>query len=222
VRTELERPGVRLESKLLNVTTVGAHEFNAVAVDGSIIASIKSHSGKTTRGRRPAAKCHACLTELHSLSPAKAHRILVLTTPERHTLFIRYIEVRRDPDTEIELLAYRRSCRRTWTIYKRSREQRSVADLACLRTLFDKVICNASYRLHPRWVVRCENQIVKDTVGPIPHWYGVRRARESAVGFEVLFKRCHESLVGYFYLQVVKQERVVSKVLPSGVAPEEC
>jgi len=42
-RAELERiHGVRFESKVLPLTTSGTHEFDAVAVDGSIVASIKS------------------------------------------------------------------------------------------------------------------------------------------------------------------------------------
>lgn len=106
VRSELERiHGVRFVSKVLPLTTGGTHEFDAVAEDGSIVASIKSLSAKTARGRRPAAKYHNCLAELYFLSLVDApKRILVLTTPEWHTMFAKYIEGRLSPGLGIQLV----------------------------------------------------------------------------------------------------------------------
>lgn len=106
VRAELERiHGVRFESKVLTLISGGTHEFDAVATDGSIVASIKSHSGKTARGKRPAAKYQACLAEVYFLSLVDApKRVLVLTTPDWHEMFVRYIKGRLAPGVEIELL----------------------------------------------------------------------------------------------------------------------
>lgn len=106
VRAELERIyGVRFVSKVLPLTTGGRHEFDAVAEDGSIVASIKSHSGKTATGRRPAAKYQACVAEMYFLSLVDApKRVLVLTTKAWHEMFVRYIDGRRHSAVEILLL----------------------------------------------------------------------------------------------------------------------
>lgn len=107
VRAELERRyGVKFESRVLTLSAGGTHEFDAVSVDGSIVASIKSHSGKTATGRRPAAKYQACVAEMYFLSLVDApKRFLVLTTPDWHEMFVRYAEGRRHPDVEILLVA---------------------------------------------------------------------------------------------------------------------
>jgi hypothetical protein len=106
VRTELERIyNVAFSSRILTLTTGGTHEFDAVAADNSIVASVKSLSGKTAGGKRPAAKYSTCLAELYFLSLVSApKRILVLTTPDWHTMFTRYIEGRLVPGVEIQLL----------------------------------------------------------------------------------------------------------------------
>lgn len=106
VRAELGRiHGVRFESRILTLTIGGTHEFDAVAEDESIVASIKSPSGKTKRGKRPAAKYSTCLAELYFLSLIEApKRMLVLTTPEWHAMFERHIEGRLAPGLSVELL----------------------------------------------------------------------------------------------------------------------
>lgn len=106
VRAKLERIyGVAFTSKTLTLTTGGTHEFDAVAVDGSIVASIKSLSAKTKSGNRPSAKYPNCVAEIYYLSLVQApRRILVLTTPGWHTMFMKYIEGRLHPAVEIELL----------------------------------------------------------------------------------------------------------------------
>jgi hypothetical protein len=106
VRTELERiHGVPFTSQHLTLTTGAKHEFDAVSVDRQIVASIKSLSGKTSGGKRPAAKYSTCLAELYFLSLVAApKRILVLTTPDWHTMFVTYIEGRQHPGVEIELI----------------------------------------------------------------------------------------------------------------------
>lgn len=107
VRRQLETiHGMPFESRVLRLSTGGTHEFDAVSHDGSIVASIKSLSAKTKRGKRPAAKYSTCLAELYFLSLIDApKRILVLTTPEWHTMFERYIDGRLAPGLTIELLA---------------------------------------------------------------------------------------------------------------------
>jgi hypothetical protein len=66
VRGELHRlHGRAFSSQVLRLPTGGTHEFDAVADDGSIIASIKSLSGNTSGGKRPAGKYAVCLAELY-------------------------------------------------------------------------------------------------------------------------------------------------------------
>lgn len=97
--------GMPFESRVLMLTTGGTHEFDAVSEDGSIVASIKSLSAKTKRGKRPAARYSTCLAELYFLSLVDAPtRMLVLTTPEWHTMFERYIDGRLARGLSIELI----------------------------------------------------------------------------------------------------------------------
>lgn len=106
VRAQLQAiHGVAFNSRVLRLSTGGTHEFDAVSEDGSIVASIKSLSAKTRRGKRPAAKYSTCLAELYFLSLVDApKRVLVLTTPEWHSMFERYIEGRLAPGLTVELL----------------------------------------------------------------------------------------------------------------------
>lgn len=106
VREALERiHGVPFTSRVLELTTGGTHEFDAVSEGGSIVASIKSLSAKTSGGKRPAAKYHNCVAELYYLSLVVApRRILVLTTPTWHEMFTKYIKGRLAPGIEVELI----------------------------------------------------------------------------------------------------------------------
>ncbi len=68
----------------------GSHEFDAVSVDGSVVVSIKSASGLTAGGKNPSGKIKDCIAELYFLSLVDVPtRILVLTTPEFHQLFVK-------------------------------------------------------------------------------------------------------------------------------------
>lgn len=106
VRGELQRlHGCMFTSQVLRLPTGGTHEFDAVSDDGSIVASIKSLSGKTSGGKRPAGKYASCLAELYFLTLVEApRRMLVLTTPDLHTMFVRYMQGRLHPRLEIELI----------------------------------------------------------------------------------------------------------------------
>jgi len=106
VRGELQRLHARhFSSEVIRLPTGGTHEFDAVADDRSIIASIKSLSGKTASGKMPAGKYASCLAELYFLMLTDApRRMLVLTTPSLHTMFAKYMQGRLHPDLEIELI----------------------------------------------------------------------------------------------------------------------
>lgn len=70
----------KAEATKLKLTTNGEHEFDAVSQDGAVVASIKSHSGKTKSGRIASGGVLACIAELYYLSLLEAEqRILVLT-----------------------------------------------------------------------------------------------------------------------------------------------
>lgn len=59
VRGRLEQfYGVKFTKQFLQLSTGASHEFDAVAADGSIVASIKATSGLTAGGRIPVGKLH--------------------------------------------------------------------------------------------------------------------------------------------------------------------
>ncbi len=59
-----------------------------MSVDATVVASIKSASGKTSGGNVPSGKINDCLAELYYLSLVGAPtRFLVLTTPEFFEIF---------------------------------------------------------------------------------------------------------------------------------------
>jgi hypothetical protein len=85
--------------------TGGRHEFDAVADDGSVVASIKSASGKTRGGRHPAGKVHAAISELYFLSLVDAPaRQLILTTPDFYEIFIRTLSGKLTPGIEVRCI----------------------------------------------------------------------------------------------------------------------
>lgn len=93
VRAQLrERHGQEFSPVVLPLRTGGRHEFDAVSADRSIVASVKAASGLTAGGRFPSGKVNTCLAELYYLSLVDAPtRMLVLTTPAFHKLFMKRI-----------------------------------------------------------------------------------------------------------------------------------
>ena len=89
VRRELEaRYHIPFEQRELKLSTGAAHTFNAVSSDGRIVASIKTSSGLTSGGKRPAAKVQAAVADLYYLSLVDAEtKLLVLTTAQFRELF---------------------------------------------------------------------------------------------------------------------------------------
>jgi len=66
------------------------HKFDAVSEDGAIVASIKSHSWKTSGGKRPAGKIGAIYQALYFLSLVKAEtKLLILTDEEAYKGFLK-------------------------------------------------------------------------------------------------------------------------------------
>ena len=80
--------GIAFSAELLALPMGGHHEFDAVSADLSIVASIKSASGKTAGGRIPNGKIKDSIAELYFLSQVPARqRLLVLTNPEFFRIF---------------------------------------------------------------------------------------------------------------------------------------
>ena len=106
VRTALAKAfGVPFDSKVITLTTGGTHEFDAVSGDGSIVAGIKSLSGKTARGRVPDGKIKNALAELYFLVLASATtRLLVLTDPEFYEIMTAKLAGRLAPGITIKLI----------------------------------------------------------------------------------------------------------------------
>lgn len=74
--------------RVLRLPSGGSHEFDAVSVDGMIVASVKSAGGRTASGKHPGGKVNGAIAELYFLSLITAPtRALVLTTPEFHKIF---------------------------------------------------------------------------------------------------------------------------------------
>lgn len=65
------------------------HEFDAVSRDGTIVAGIKSSTGKTSGGRRPAAKIAEAYKEIYFLCLVHTgHKLLVLTDPDFYEILV--------------------------------------------------------------------------------------------------------------------------------------
>ncbi len=97
-----DRHGVVFEKRRLPLTTGGLHEFDAVAADGSIVASIKTASGLTAGGKVPSGKIKDSVAELYFLSLVDAPvRLLVLTTPAFYEILMRHVAGKLAPGIEI-------------------------------------------------------------------------------------------------------------------------
>jgi hypothetical protein len=92
VRAQLTQEfGQPFAPEFLPLAPGGRHEFDAVAVDRSVVASVKSASGLTAGGRVPSGKIKDCIAELYFLSLVEAPtRRLVLTTPAFFDIFARH------------------------------------------------------------------------------------------------------------------------------------
>jgi hypothetical protein len=101
-RTLGGRHGLVFEKRRLPLVTGGLHEFDAVAVDGSVVASIKTASGMTAGGKVPSGKIKDSIAELYFLSLVEAPvRLLILTTPAFHSILVRHLEGKVAPGIEI-------------------------------------------------------------------------------------------------------------------------
>jgi hypothetical protein len=91
IREQLaQRYGQSFNSQILALVSGGRHEFDAVSDDGRVVAAIKTSSGLTAGGRRPAGKINACLADLYYLSLIDAAvRLLILTNPDFFEIFTR-------------------------------------------------------------------------------------------------------------------------------------
>jgi hypothetical protein len=73
VRAQLaEEFGQHFTAEFLSLAPGGRHEFDAVAADRSVVASVKSASGLTAGGRVPSGKIKDCVAELYYLSLVEA------------------------------------------------------------------------------------------------------------------------------------------------------
>ncbi|GAB6876131.1 hypothetical protein [Thermaerobacter litoralis] len=90
--------GVPFKSRVLKLVAGGTHEFDAVSDDGRVVASIKSASGKTSGGKKPAGKINAAVAELYYLTLIDAPiRILVLTSEEFFGIMEKHLRGRLAP-----------------------------------------------------------------------------------------------------------------------------
>ena len=88
--TLAQRHGVAFTKRRMPLLPGGLHEFDAVAEDGSIVASIKAASGRTAGGKVPSGKIKDSIAELYYLSLVQApRRLLVLTSAEFHEILTR-------------------------------------------------------------------------------------------------------------------------------------
>lgn len=84
--------------------TYAVHQFDAVAEDNSIVASIKSHSWLTSGGKRPAGKIGEIYQSLYLLSLVDARtKLLVLTDRETYEGFSIVSDGKIADDIEVRL-----------------------------------------------------------------------------------------------------------------------
>lgn len=90
------------------------HEFDAVSADKSIVAGIRSSSGLTSGGRRPAGKIAGAFKEAYFLTLAEANRkLLVVTDAEYYNILSQEFDGLLPPQIEIMLVeapAHLRDC----------------------------------------------------------------------------------------------------------------
>jgi hypothetical protein len=90
VRGELGRTyAVSFGKSTVRLRTGGNRSFNAVASDGTVIATVLNSSGVTSGGKKPTGKIRYAISELYFLSLADAReRLLVATNAE----FLKYLK----------------------------------------------------------------------------------------------------------------------------------
>jgi hypothetical protein len=100
-----QRYGQDFGPRVLQLEPGGSHEFDAVSNDGRIVASIKANSGLTSGGNHPTGKVATCLNEVYFLTLVNAEeRLLVLTNPSFHTIFMRATAGQIARGVKVELL----------------------------------------------------------------------------------------------------------------------
>ena len=106
VRIQLETEyGQPFSQQFLVLPSGGQHEFDAVSQDGTIVCSIKSNSGLTSGGKRPGGKILSCYAELYYLLQVDAPtRLLILTNPEFHQIFVQDSRNRLAPGLALKLV----------------------------------------------------------------------------------------------------------------------
>lgn len=71
----------------VHLRTGGIHTFNAVATDGSLVATVTNHSGVTSGGKKPVGKIKSAIADLYWLSLVDApQRSLVVTNHDFLTI----------------------------------------------------------------------------------------------------------------------------------------
>ncbi|TCN39305.1 hypothetical protein EV644_107275 [Kribbella orskensis] len=83
VRGELTRiHGQSFDKREVRLRTGASHSFNAVAADGSFVATVTNSTGLTSGGKRPVGKIRGAIAELYFLSLVDASaRVLIATDP---------------------------------------------------------------------------------------------------------------------------------------------
>lgn len=90
-----EQFGQPFTKERLTLEPGGHHEFDAVSQDRTVIASVKSASGRTSGGRVPAGKVKDCIAELYFLTLVEAPtRALVLTSRDMYDILTRTLRGR--------------------------------------------------------------------------------------------------------------------------------
>ena len=88
VRRDLgERHKTVFTKSPIHLRTGGIHTFNAVAKDGSLVATVTNHSGVTSGGKKPVGKIESAIADLYWPSLVDApQRSLVVTNHDFFTI----------------------------------------------------------------------------------------------------------------------------------------
>lgn len=94
--------GVFFEKRVIKLPQEGTHEFDAVSLDGKIVVSIKTASGKTSGGKNPSGKIKDIEAELYYLMLVDAEvKLLVITNSEFYELITRRLKGRLHPSIDL-------------------------------------------------------------------------------------------------------------------------
>ncbi len=84
--------GVEVAKGSVELVSGGSRNFNAVATEGSVVATVMNSSGATSGGKKPVGKIRGAVAELYYLSLVSVPDRQLVTNAEFHHYFLRELD----------------------------------------------------------------------------------------------------------------------------------